>query len=493
VFEAVELGQTIDKDEFEERLAKLRVDLINAQYDLREADFSMVILLDGDDREGFTACLRDMHDWIDGRYLETHALGPLSDAERERPLVWRYWRRLPRKGTAVVFLHAWAMEGIRRRLFEELDDGEYERWIEHVRRFEEALTADGTLFVKLWFHLPRKELKKKIKKGPGRKQEPRRLVENLDWLYARYEEVMPIAEHMVRETSTGEAPWTLIESLDRRHASLTAAESILSALGPRLAESPAAPRSQAPPMALEEERDSGKTVLDGVDLSGSLERDAYKEKLEDLQADVARLSDKAARNGVASVLAFEGWDAAGKGGVIRRLTVAVDPRLFRVIPIGAPTEEEAAHHYLWRFWNHIPRDGTIAIFDRTWYGRVLVERVEGFATENEWRRAYAEIRDFESQLTEHGTLLQKFFLHIDPDEQMRRFQARELTPYKKHKITDEDYRNREKRAAYEAAIQEMVVRTSIEDAPWHLVPANDKRFARVTVLEHFRDALKRRL
>jgi len=191
------------------------------------------------------------------------------------------------------------------------------------------------------------------------------------------------------------------------------------------------------------------------------------------------------------VLVFEGWDAAGKGGVIRRITRAIDAADYRIVPVAAPTEEEKAHHYLWRFWHHLPRAGTMRIFDRSWYGRVLVERVEGLAKVNEWQRAYTEINDFEEQLVEHGILVHKFWLHIDPETQLRRFKEREKTPYKKYKITQEDYRNREKWGDYVTAVNEMVARTSTEMAPWKLVPANDKRWARVEVLRTICQGLKR--
>jgi polyphosphate kinase 2 (PPK2 family) len=190
---------------------------------------------------------------------------------------------------------------------------------------------------------------------------------------------------------------------------------------------------------------------------------------------------------------FEGWDAAGKGGVIRRLTAAMDPENYTLFPISAPTEEEKAHPYLWRFWRRLPRAGKVAIFDRSWYGRVLVERVEDFARQSEWQRAYYEINDFEEQLYEHGILLLKFWLHIDPDEQLQRFQERETTPYKKYKMTEDDYRNRDQWPAYEQAVHEMVAQTSTACAPWHLVASQNKRWARIEVLKTICRALKRRL
>jgi len=492
LFEAAELGQQVSRQDYEARIAKLRVELINAQFDLRAADYSVVVLLDGSDRTAINAVLRGMHDWMDGRALEGHAYGPPSEEERERPLVWRYWDRLPRNGRIGVFVDGWALEGIRLRVLDEIDEVQYERWIDAVARFEQELADAGTQFVKLWFHVPKRILKKRIAEKRRGSKKAWQLPAAAERLFRGYAAAMKTAERMLRETSTGAAPWTVIESADQRHAELKAAETIAAALQRRLARraTAAAPEPAAPLRA----RDPGeKRVLDVLDLSSKITPEEYHERLLDLQAEVARLSAKAARKGVTSILAFEGWDAAGKGGAIRRITAAIEPRILRVYGIAAPTEEERAHHYLWRFWNRIPRDGGVAIFDRSWYGRVLVERVEGFAREDEWRRAYAEIRGFESDLAQHGCLVQKFWLHIDPDEQLRRFEARKDTPYKQYKLTDEDYRNREKWPDYAEAVHEMVSRTHTEDAPWHLVPATDKRFARIQVLEAFCSGLASRL
>jgi polyphosphate kinase 2 (PPK2 family) len=232
------------------------------------------------------------------------------------------------------------------------------------------------------------------------------------------------------------------------------------------------------------------TVLSKVDLSASLEREDYRRRLDELQARLHRLSLKARARGVSTVLAFEGWDAAGKGGVIRRITQSLEAGDYRVIPTAAPTPEELRYHYLWRFWRDVPADGTLVAYDRTWYGRVLVERVEGLATDAEWQRAYDEINDFEDHLVEHGCVLQKFWLHISPEEQLARFEARELTPYKQYKITDEDWRNRERWDAYVQAVDQVVLRTSSEAAPWNVIAANDKYWARIAVLETVTEALK---
>ena len=192
-------------------------------------------------------------------------------------------------------------------------------------------------------------------------------------------------------------------------------------------------------------------------------------------------------------MAFEGWDAGGKGGAIKRLTEKMDPRGYAVVPTASPNDIEKAHHYLWRFWNEFPKDGHIAIFDRTWYGRVMVERIEGFATEDEWTRAYKEMNDMELQLAHNGTVILKFWLHIDPDEQERRFNDRMANPEKQWKITDEDWRNRAKWHEYEIAVDDMLLKTSTSYAPWIVVEANSKYYARIKVLETVVHALEEAL
>jgi polyphosphate kinase 2 (PPK2 family) len=225
------------------------------------------------------------------------------------------------------------------------------------------------------------------------------------------------------------------------------------------------------------------SVLNHVDLSQRLTDAEYGRLLDAQQARLSKLAWAAHKKRRSMVLVFEGWDAAGKGSAIRRVTQAMEPRLYRTVGIAAPTDEERAQHYLWRFWRHLPRAGFTTIFDRSWYGRVLVERVEGFAPPSDWGRAYHEIVDFEEQLAEHGVVLAKFWLHIGPQEQLRRFKERQQVAYKRYKITEEDWRNRAKTSAYVAAVDEMVARCSTEIAPWTMVAGNDKKFARVQILK----------
>ncbi len=485
MFEAAELGETVSREVFDAELPELRVDLINAQYDLRAADFPALIVLVGDDRPGVSEVVNRLNAWMDARYLRTHVFGSLREEERERPRDWRYWRALPGRGELALFTGAFALETIGERLQGTIDEAEFDRRLRHMARFERALLDDGTLVLKFWIHLPKKEFRKRVKKA--RKQDDGGRLDEADHLiFDAYDELLPLAEQVLRKTENG-APWQIVEGSDARHRDLTVAKAIRTALVQRLA-GPPRPAAAAPPLTLSE-----SSVLDTVDLGAHLERAEYRERRDALQSRLRRLTLAARESGLSSVLVFEGWDAAGKGGVIRRITQAMDVQDYRIVPVAAPDEQARAHHYLWRFWRELPRAGRMLIFDRSWYGRVLVERVEALVGEEVWQRAYAEIDDFEEQIVERGIPLFKFWLHIDRDEQLRRFRARESTPYKKYKITDEDYRNRARWDAYRAAVTDMVLRTSTELAPWHLVPANDKRFARVEVLRTVCDGLAARL
>jgi polyphosphate:AMP phosphotransferase len=482
VLEAAETGSAITKEEFDAAVPPMRVDLLNAQYDLRETDFSVALVIAGNDRMGCESLLNRLHEWMDARFLETNVRDETSEDERERPRFWRHWRVLPPHGRIGIYFGAWPLNAVADRLRDDIDDEEFERRLSHCARFEEDLVLDGTLLLKVWLHLPRKELKKRLKKWEKDPDQAWR-VAAIDWdVHEHFEAVTPVVEQMLRRTGTGLAPWQIVESTDARYRDLTVARTIRDALTRRLAAAPGAAPVPAVPA-------TGANALDRVDLGATMTKDDYDKRLEKLQAKLARRQRDAMEAGVSSVLVFEGWDAAGKGGVIRRLTGPLPARAYTLVPIAAPTEEERVRHYLWRFWRHLPRAGRMVIFDRSWYGRVLVERVEGFAREDEWRRAYEEINDFEAQLADHGMLVRKFWLHVDPDEQLARFKAREKTPYKQHKITDEDYRNREQWEAYVEAINEMVARTSNQRAPWSLVSANDKRNARLEVLETVCDGL----
>jgi AMP-polyphosphate phosphotransferase len=492
MFETAELGRKVSKKDYEAREPELRLQLLDVQEDLKAAPFPVIILIGGVDGAGKGETINLLHEWMDARYLETHAFGTPSDEERERPESWRFWRVLPPKGRIGIFFGSWYTRPIIDRVYGETRNGDLDAALIRINAFEKELVDDGALIIKFWFHLS-KEVQRARLHSLEKNPKTRWRVTKLDWKHFKlYDKFRRISERALRATSTSEAPWILIEGEDERYRSLTVGDHILELISRRLAESRQRAAASATPPPQSETKDP-YTLLDKLDLSLRLTDAKYKRQLEKYQGRLNLLYREAKAKGSSALLVFEGWDAAGKGGIIRRVTGAMDARDYQVIPIAAPTDEERSHHYLWRFWRHLPRAGRVTIFDRSWYGRVLVERVEGFATEAEWKRAYAEIINFEQQLHDHGVLLLKFWVHIDADEQLRRFKARQEIPYKHYKITDEDYRNREKRNDYELAANEMLDRTGTEFAPWHLIEANDKHFARIKVLRIFCDRLENSL
>jgi polyphosphate:AMP phosphotransferase len=317
-----------------------------------------------------------------------------------------------------------------------------------------------------------------------------------DWEnWRNYDAFIMAAERTMLKTSTGFAPWKVVEGYDERFRSIEVATILRDAIQHQLRERKllkamnieAAVVEEA---SAEEVAQPPVTVLSCLDMKQGLAKAAYNAQLRTQQGRLNRLQERARERGVSTIVVLEGWDAAGKGGAIRRVTHAVDSRDYQVIQVAAPTDEERAHHYLWRFWRHLPRAGRITIYDRSWYGRVFVERIEGYATENEWQRAYTEINDFEEQLTEFGIAVVKFWVHITKDEQLERFKARERTPYKAWKLTDDDWRNRERWGDYELAVSDAVERTSTREAPWILVEGDDKRYARVKIVKTVCDRIE---
>ena len=482
MLELIETGSKISKADFEAKLPELRVTLLNLQFELMNADFPVILVVAGDDRRGANRVVDRIHEWMDSRYIDTQAYGKPSDEELERPRFWRYWKNLPPKGRIGLFGGAWSLNAIVDRLEGELGRKQYKQRLHHINQFERDLAADGALILKFWIHLTKKELKKRLKES---KKDPESgwWVDDVDWaIYENHKEVFPPIEQLLETTSTSYAEWKIIDGTDGRFRDMTVADSIAAAIRRRLDEGP----SQVPSAANSVSAPANASIPDKlaeVNLEKSLDKETYQQDLSRYQRKIHKLMHKVWDKKKSIVMAFEGWDAGGKGGAIRRVTGALPAMSYKVVPVAAPTQEELARHYLWRFWRHLPRAGRMLIFDRSWYGRVLVERVEGFATEAEWRRAYAEINDFEEQMLEHDIPVLKFWLHISNEEQLKRFEAREQTPYKKYKITEEDYRNRDKWNAYVEAVNEMVVETSTDDAPWNLISANDKRNARIEVLK----------
>ncbi len=491
MFESAELRQEVSKADYDAAVPALREALLDAQYDLLSAkDFPVLIIIGGIEGAGKSETVQTLNEWLDPRHVHTHGFLMPTDEEAERPPMYRFWRALPPKGEMGIFFGSWYSLPMVSRVLGDASDADLDQSINVIRHLERMLHNEGVLILKFWLHISEREQRKRLSALEADSDTRWRYTKTIERLAERYDEVRDTAEKMLRETSTGEAPWTVIDGHDHRHRTLALGKALLDVLRRRL-DAPEAERlvTAAPVTA----QGGNVLLIRSLDLAQRLEREEYRELLDKYQGRFARLVGSKAFRRHSLVLAFEGSDAAGKGGAIRRVTGALDARLYQIVPVAAPTEEERAQPYLWRFWRHVPGHSGIAIFDRTWFGRVLVERVEGFCSEADWMRAYDEINEFEEQLVGNGTILCKFWLQISKDEQLKRFQEREKTGFKRFKITEDDWRNRDRWEDYERAVAEMVDRTSTSLAPWNLVEANDKWFARVKVLRTICEALEKAL
>ncbi|MCF8151898.1 MAG: polyphosphate:AMP phosphotransferase [Burkholderiaceae bacterium] len=480
MFESAEIGHKIDKDTYKKSVPALRAALQDAQYDLKEnGKIPVVVLVSGQDGAGKGETINILYEWMDPRFISTLAFSAPTDEERSRPFMWRYWRALPPKGRIGVFAGSWYSSPIHDRLDGNMSKADMDARIDQINRFEAMLVNEGALVLKFWFHLTKGGQKRRLK---SLESDPKTAWRVSKWNWDRlktYDKLQDVVGHVLRMSNTPWAPWIIIEGEDDRYRSLTTGKILLEAIHQRLSEAGKQATPVAPPIRVNID---GRNVLSELHLEHKLSDKEYDEQLAKWQGRLSELVRDPRFKNRSLVCAFEGADAAGKGGAIRRITAAMDARDYQIIPVAAPTEEERAQPYLWRFWRHIPRNGRVAIFDRTWYGRVLVERVEGFCSENDWLRAYTEINDFEHDLGNAGVIVMKFWLQISKEEQLKRFKEREKIEFKRFKITEEDWRNREKWDPYQQAICDMVDRTSTGTAPWTLVEANDKGYARVKIL-----------
>jgi len=491
MFESAELGHKIDKKRYKLEVPELREALLNAQLELSSANFPVIIVIAGVDGAGKGETVNLLNEWMDARFIQTNAQDSPSDEELERPYMWRYWRKLPPKGKIGIFFGSWYTSPIVDHALGQTKNAELDQSMERITRFEKMLADEGALILKFWFHLSKEQQHKRLK-SLSKDPETSWRVSDLEWEnFKLYDKFARISEHAIRQTSTNEAPWTIVEGADAHYRSLTVGKTILQAIRQRL-DTPKDTKTAVviPPIlpAIDD-----VLLIHTLDMTQQLSKKNYEAELEKWQRQLALLTRHKNFGKISVVAVFEGNDAAGKGGSIRRITSALDARQYRVVPIAAPTEDERAQPYLWRFWRHLPRKGRLAIFDRSWYGRVLVERIEGFCPREDWMRAYGEINDFEEQLVRNRSVIVKYWLATTKDEQLRRFEEREKTGFKRFKITEEDWRNREKWEEYEIAVCDMIDRTSSEIAPWTLVEANDKYFARIKVLKSLCKAIEKAL
>ena len=479
----VDLTETFDKKEYKAEIERLGKELAALQRELIRRRIPTIIAVEGFSAAGKATLISKIVYTLDPRHFKVRTMGKVTESAFHRPFLWGYWTRLPADGDMVIFDKSWgraAISGSGIAHGMKLGEQAHREAYSDINAFERQLRDSGMLVIKLFLHISRDEQYRRFKELEGNPATAWR-VDYGDYEQNRnFEDYLRRFDKMLENTgetsaSGGSGRWHVIAAEDRRYATVTAFGIIIDEIKSVLAR----------------ENASGGTILQANGAPSILSRviqrgvsnEIYKEKLNYYQSRMTELGFKMYSNRRAVAIVYEGWDASGKGGNIKRLTEELDPRGYEVVTIAAPTGDELAHHYLWRFYNRLPKDGHLAIFDRSWYGRVLVERVEGYATAKEWQRAYREINEMEWHWANHGVLLFKFWMHIDKDEQLRRFEARQQNPAKQYKITDEDWRNREKWEQYEAAANEMFARTDTDYAPWDIVPANDKKFARLYVLE----------
>lgn len=490
MLEKVDLSKSMTKEEYKAVRDTLDEQLSLLQREYREAKIPVIILFEGWGASGKGTLISRLIEPLDPRGFSVYTIQKEDENEKHHPYLWRFWTKLPADGQIAIFDRSWYRRVQADHFHSPLSEVELSQAYQEINSFEELLIRGGAVIIKFFLHLSKKEQKKRFEELLASKETAWRVTKEDLKHNKHYDEYLKVNDEMLGHTDSELAPWTIIEATDRQYAAAKMKTVVISRLREALQKRLDA---SAAPLPTANSQAYRPCVLAGVDLTKSLSQDEYKEKLEELQSRLARLHSELYLKRIPVIPAFEGWDAGGKGGAIKRLTHALDPRGYVVHPVCAPNDIEKAHHYLWRFWQVMPKDGHITIFDRSWYGRVMVERIEGFCTENEWKRAYKEINEMEESLVHSGAIVLKFWMQIDKDEQERRFKERQENPAKQWKITEEDWRNRAKWDQYEVAVDEMLLRTSTPHAPWIIVEGNCKYYARIKVLETVVDAIEKRL
>jgi AMP-polyphosphate phosphotransferase len=490
----IDLSRKLDKAQYKATKDQLELELTRLERRARELGIPVLIVFEGWNAAGKGTLINKLILPMDPRGFTVHAMREPTEEESMRPFLWRYWQRLPPRGRVAIFDRSWY-----RRVLDDRVEGRADRLAvaqayDDIASFERLLATGGTLILKFFLHISKAEQAERFEVLRGDPATSWRVTQTDLDQHQQYEQTVEAVDEMLARSDADFAPWVVVEAHNRRFATVKLLTTVVNALARHIAvkeQQAERERLDLPVSALP--GNISTSMLDKVDLDLTLERGEYRERLHAAQKRIQQLHHEIYTRRIPVVLVYEGWDAAGKGGNIRRLTQSLDPRGYEVIPIAAPNDLEKDHHYLWRFWINVPKAGHIAIFDRSWYGRVMVERIEGFCSQAEWRRAYREINEMERNLTNFGTVLLKFWIHIDQATQLQRFEDRQLNPHKAWKITDEDWRNRDKWDAYRVAVDEMLLRTSTPRAPWHVIESNCKLHARVKGIETVVAALERRL
>jgi polyphosphate:AMP phosphotransferase len=489
----VDTSSKARKADYKALITNLEYRLGELQREALSLKIPVVLLFEGWGAAGKGSQINRLLLSLDPRGVTVHSTEPPNKDERLRPFLWRFWTKTPARGKIAIFGRSW----YGRFLVEDMDRDIKDlanvpgRAYDAINAFERQLVDDGCIVMKFFLHISSDAQEDRFQKLTSNPSTSWRVTKN-DWKkHEEYDHYYEITDKMLEKTSTSHAPWTVVATEDRRWGTLRVFESVIDRLSKGIV---ARVQLNYSPTAVDDKpRQEIPDILGSVNLNKELGRAEYTKLLKKHQSRLRNLEHEIYRQRLPVIVVYEGWDAAGKGGNIKRLVSRMDPRGYEVIPIAAPNDVELSHHYLWRFWHSMPKAGHIAIFDRSWYGRVMVERIEGFCTRAEWQRAYREINETEEHLVNSGAAVLKFWVDIDKEAQLNRFRDRENFEHKQWKITEEDWRNREKWDAYAEAVNEMLHRTNTDYAPWTIVESNDKRYARIKALEIFCSEVEKRL
>jgi len=483
-------NQVMEKTEYKQTLRALEGKLTQLQQKVREAGLPIIIVFEGWSASGKGTYISRLVNPLDPRHFDVRTTGKLTEDKQMRPFLWSFWTLLPAKGQISILDKSWhrLQLPVTREAWG-LSENELDSFYNDVNAFERQLTDDGYLIIKLFLHISKDEQYRRIKKLALDPTTAWR-INDQDWEQnKRYDINLDHIENLMTMTATEQNPWHVIEAEDKRFATCKIMNTIVSSIEKRLEERENEPQLPPPPSA----NIIIPKILKNAPTERDIDNDTYKEALDHYQAKMRRLGNKMYAKRRSAVIVYEGWDAAGKGGNIKRLTSELDPRCYTVVPIGPPSSHELSRHYLWRFMTKLPKDGHLTIYDRSWYGRVLIERVDQLTPEHVWQRAYQEINEMEQHIANHGTTILKFWLHIDKEEQLRRFESRQTDPLKQYKLTEADWVNRSKWEQYETAVDQLLFHTNTPHAPWSIVESNNKKFARIKVLQTVTDALEEAL
>ena len=477
-----------DKEEINTRYKEAVAKLEKQQISIKEKKLPVLVLFEGFDAAGKGSVLGRIIRNIDPRFFKVFTTAEPSQEEKRKPFLYRHFIKIPQAGKFTFLDGGWMTEVTHDYMSGKINDEAYKLRIDSVKRFERQLTDNGYLVMKFFFHIKEKEQKKRLDTLLSDKNTAWRVSDSDLWQNKHYNKCTEIFDRYLCDTNQSSAPWYLIDAENKKWAELQVLEYLVQGIDTALKNS-----SLSVPLLQNAFPMKKLPKLNEVSLDKSLTDKEYKEQLKKYQEKLSKLHNKLYIKKIPVIIAYEGWDAAGKGGNIKRITEALDPRGYEVHPIASPEPNEKSRHYLWRFWSRLPKTGHVSIFDRTWYGRVMVERLEGFCSENDWQRAYNEINEFEKELSDWNAVIIKFWVQIDKDTQLERFTDRQNTPEKQWKITDEDWRNREKWDLYEAAVNEMFKKTSTTFAPWHILESNDKKYARIKALKIVIEEIEKKL